>query len=203
MDLLFQNCQQLQAIIMKQSFWAPLVYIGLSIILTMCFVPRTLLVVVAGICFGTFWGTIWVLVSSMLSSFISFIVGRRYARAWVDRLFRKRAWFHRLQQVSHDSGFYIIFLTRIVHMIHFGSMSYASGILNIKLSSFLWGTFLGILPGTLIFLYSVQNVGCRLWDEGANLSEESLYQIVIISVFMVFVSFVPWWLQHKRTKRKS
>lgn len=203
MDYLFQNCQQLQVFIMERSYLAPLVYIGLSALLTMCFVPRTLLMLVAGICFGAFWGSLWVLISSMLSSFVSFIIARRFARDWVEKLFIKRAWFHRLQQVTLHSGFHIILVTRIAYMVHFGSVSYASGLLNIRLSSFLWGTFWGILPGTLIFLFSIQNIGCRLWDEGINLSSEATYRIVIISFLLICVSLLPWWVQRKKITRKS
>ncbi|MFM8314370.1 MAG: TVP38/TMEM64 family protein [Deltaproteobacteria bacterium] len=199
---IFQDCQQFQQVILAQGVLAPLMYVFLATVLMMVFIPRSFLMLIGGVCFGAWWGTVWVLISSMLAGCFSFLVARTFGRAWVERTFRKRRWFYQLEKITGNSGFYVVLTSRIAHVIHFGAASYAFGLANINLKSYLWGTFWGILPGTVVLLYSSQVLGCSLWLRPENLSLETIYRIVFASLLVFFISCLPWLLKVKKSQRK-
>jgi len=194
----FDNCYELQELMGSLGWLAPIVFIFLSTFLIMFFVPRTLIMVLGGICFGATLGSIWVLVASLLSSVLSFGLARTYCRSWVERICRKRNWFYRLQNITAHSGFHFVLIARIAHFLHFGATSYACGVLNLTWSSFLWGTFWGVLPGTLVAVYSSRLLGCALWDGKAELSSKQITLITTASIIVLAISFLPWIFQRKK-----
>ncbi len=198
---IFKNCNDLREVIVSREWLAPVVYVFFSTLLIMLFVPRTLIMILGGICFGARWGTLWVLLASMISSFFSFWIARTNGRSWIERTFKKREWFFKLENLTQKSGFHLVLISRLTHVIHFGATSYACGVLNLKWSSFFWGTFLGILPGTVVAVYSAQILGCGLWEGTSSLSSESVYHIITASLLVVLLSLIPLWINRKKTKK--
>ncbi|NBY20121.1 TVP38/TMEM64 family protein [bacterium] len=192
------NCYELQTLLKSLGWWSPFVYILFSTLMMMLFVPRTLFLVLAGICFSEFQAVLWALTSSLLSSVLSFGLARTYGRAWVEKTFRKRNWFYRLERITAKSGFHFVLIARISHVIHFGATSYACGVLNIGFKSFLWGSFWGVLPGTIIAIVGSKVLGCKLWDGSANFSEKDIYLSVFTSFLVLFSSLIPLWLNRKK-----
>lgn len=194
----FNNCYELQELMGSLGWLAPIVFIFFSTVLIMLFVPRTLIMVLGGICFGATLGSVWVLVASLLSSVLSFGLARTYFRSWVERLCHKRNWFYRLQNITARSGFHFVLIARIAHFLHFGATSYACGVLNLSWSSFLLGTFWGVLPGTLVVVYSSRLLGCALWDGKAELNSKDITLIATASIIVLVISFLPWVFQRKK-----
>lgn len=195
-------CIELKQIIANQGWGGPFVFVFLSTVLLMCLVPRTLMMILAGICFGVALGGSLILIASMLSGFLSFTLGRYLGRAWVEKNFRKKYWFHRLESLNHTSGFYVVMIARLAHVVHFGASSYVFGVFDISLKDFMWGSFLGILPGTWVFIYATHSLGCGQWDRGW-LSKDSIYHIVFLSIFVLFISVVPKIFQTIKNKKSD
>lgn len=194
----FDNCNELQTLLSSFGWWGPLVYIFFSSLLMMAFVPRTLMLVIAGICFGEITGILCVMIASLIASTLSFGLARTYARAWVERVFRKRNWFFQLERITGESGFHFVLVARIAHVLHFGATSYACGLLNLTWGAFIWGTFLGILPGTLIAVFSAKVIGCRLWDGSGQWTSRDIYLTGFTSFLILLTAFFPIWLKRKK-----
>jgi uncharacterized membrane protein YdjX (TVP38/TMEM64 family) len=116
----------------------------------------------------------------------------------VEKKLRKRNWFVRLDDLTHSSGFYLVLISRATHVFQFGVVGYAFGVLNISWSAFLWGTFLGIVPGTVVLVYSSESLGCGLWAGKTQLSPEAVYQILLSSLILVLAALVPLWIGRKK-----
>ena len=199
----FQGCNGLREFIVSQSWLAPVGFVFISTIAIMLFIPRTLIMILGGICFGARWGLLWVLVASMAATFFSFELARSYGRSIIEKAFSKKKWFQKLQARHPDSEFYLVIISRVTHVVHFGAISYASGLLNLRWRSVGWGTFWGILPGTAIVVYSAQTLGCGLWEGKKSLSTDTIYQLVFVSFLLIVGSIVPLWLQAKKQKKVS
>ncbi|MSP18768.1 MAG: TVP38/TMEM64 family protein [Bdellovibrionales bacterium] len=200
---LFHGCNGLREFIISQRWVAPLVFVIVSTLAIMVLVPRTLIMILGGICFGARWGLLWVLMASMAATFFSFELARSYGRSIIEKAFSKKKWFLKLEARHPDSEFYLVIISRVTHVVHFGAISYASGLLNLRWRSVGWGTFWGILPGTAIVVYSAQTLGCGLWEGKSSLSTDTIYQLVFVSFLLIVGSIVPLWLQAKKQKKVS
>jgi uncharacterized membrane protein YdjX (TVP38/TMEM64 family) len=196
--MFFQSCDDLRAAISNQGWLAPVIYMLLATLGLLFFLPRTFILIMAGLCFGVVWGAIWSLISSMLAALLSFAMTKFYLRSFVEKKLRKRNWFTNLESLTNKSGFYLVLISRAAHVLHFGLLSYAFGVLNVGWSEFLWGTFLGILPGSLILVYSSHSLGCGLWEGKSHLSPEAIYQILFSSLLLVLGALAPLWIKRKK-----
>lgn len=194
----FQNCDDLRTAITNQGWLAPVIYLLLATLGLLFFLPRTLILILGGLCFGPIWGSVWSLISSMSAAFLSFALTKIYFRSFVEKKLRKRNWFVRLDDLTHSSGFYLVLISRATHVFQFGVVGYAFGVLNISWSAFLWGTFLGIVPGTVVLVYSSESLGCGLWAGKTQLSPEAVYQILLSSLILVLAALVPLWIGRKK-----
>jgi uncharacterized membrane protein YdjX (TVP38/TMEM64 family) len=196
---LFKNCDQFQKAILLKGKWSPLLLTGVATFSLVLLLPRTLILILAGLCFGVGWGTVLALVASMLSATIAFKVGRFLGRGWVEKKFKKMKWYWKLQDRNQTSGFLLVLVTRAVHLFHFGVTSYVCGALGVSWSAFLWGTFLGILPGTWVVVFTAETLGCSLWAGKMVLTSKLISWLVIAT----FLTIVPVILGIYITRKKT
>lgn len=129
---------------------APLAFILISALLTVCFVPGPILAASAGVLFGTVAGTPIALTSALLGAAASFALARWVAHDAIEqlqgpRLARLRAWIAR-------RGFVAVLYARIVPAVPYNSVNYASGLTRMRLIVFLAATALAAAPRTFAYV---------------------------------------------------
>lgn len=147
------------------------------------FLPGTLLTGVGAVAFGKFAGTLYNLVGATLGAGASFLVGRYLGRDLAARLIRGR--LQALDEGAERNGFALIFYLRIV-FFPFTPLNFGAGLTRIRFGDFMLGTFLGILPGTFILTYFI--------DELTNLrSAADLLDVKFLIPLSLFVAslFLP------------
>lgn len=134
-------------------------YWGL-LFLALAFIPGSLIMVPASVLFmlaGFFYDLLPALVAvsigSALAATLLFLVGRFLARDWVAKKLSGHALFKALDHAVANHGFRIVFLTRLSPFIPFVFLNYAFSITRISLSVFLAGTWLGMVPAMLFWVY--------------------------------------------------
>jgi uncharacterized membrane protein YdjX (TVP38/TMEM64 family) len=117
--------------------------------LALALLPSIVMSALAGALFGIY-GLVPAIVSYLVACSLSFEVARRYLRpsmqAAVQRSPRARA----LQEKFHEASFKIVVLGRLSPAIPFAVMNLLLGVSNLPRSAYLWGSFLGMLPRTLV-----------------------------------------------------
>ncbi len=131
-----------------------LAFILLYVIATVCFVPGTPLTLAAGAIFGLGTGAVLVSAGSTLGATAAFFVGRTIARDWVSA--RIAAWpkFHALDRAVGARGFWIVLLTRLSPAFPFFLVNYAFGITAVKPREYVLGSWLGMMPATVAYVYA-------------------------------------------------
>jgi len=129
-------------------------FIALYIVATVCFVPGVPLTLAAGAIFGVAAGTALVSVGSTLGATAAFFVGRTVARNWVGH--RIEAWprFRAVDRAVASRGFWIVLLMRLSPALPFFLLNYAFGITAVKPREYVLGSWLGMLPATLAYVYA-------------------------------------------------
>lgn len=120
---------------------------------TLLLLPGSILTAGAGFAYGPLWGTLLVSPVSVLAATISFVLGRSVARNWVSRRMAKHPRFAAIDEAIGQSGFKIVFLLRLSPIFPFNLLNYALGLTRVKLGEYVLASFLGMLPGTFLYVY--------------------------------------------------
>jgi uncharacterized membrane protein YdjX (TVP38/TMEM64 family) len=91
--------------------------------------------------------------SSTLGATASFLVGRYLAREWVAGKMRAFPRFAAVDEAVAQEGWKIVGLTRLSPVFPFNLLNYAFGITRVKLRHYVPASWLGMLPGTVLYVY--------------------------------------------------
>jgi len=137
----------------KQGTLGYLIFIGVYIILTVLAGPAWLLTIAAGLVYGLLGGTILVSIGSILGATVAFLIGRYLARDAIARKVEQNAKFKSIDDAVGQRGFFIVFLTRLSPIFPFTLLNYAYGLTKVNLSKYFFASWIGMLPGTVMYVY--------------------------------------------------
>jgi uncharacterized membrane protein YdjX (TVP38/TMEM64 family) len=109
--------------------------------------PRPLLTLFAVIAFGPFMGFVYAMLGIELSAWVSFVLGKKMNRNTVRRIAGTK--LNGILQVLRRRGLLAMTALRLVPIAPFLVEGVVAGAARVKLSDFMIGTALGMLPGTL------------------------------------------------------
>lgn len=136
---------------------APLVYMAIYLIAPTIFFPASVLTMTGGALFGPIWGTAYTIVSATVGATIPFLITRHFGRGPLEGLVRKYqgfdSYFDKFQDnVARDGWKYIAF-TRLVTVFPFLILNYAFGLTRVSIWTYMWSSFVFMLPGSFMFNY--------------------------------------------------
>lgn len=139
----------------------PAVYTIIYILAAVLMFPASLLTLAAGFLYGPLWGTLLVSPVSVAASALAFLLGRSVAREWIGRRIEQNARFSAIDTAVGADGLKVVFLLRLSPIFPFTLLNYALGLTRVRLRDYVLASFLGMLPGTFLYVYlgsSVANV---------------------------------------------
>jgi pyruvate/2-oxoglutarate dehydrogenase complex dihydrolipoamide dehydrogenase (E3) component/uncharacterized membrane protein YdjX (TVP38/TMEM64 family) len=145
----------------KLGPWGPVIFVCLYAVATVLFVPGSVLTLGAGAVFGVVLGSVCVSISATLGATAAFLVGRYLARAAIARKIEKNEKFTTIDRAVAEEGWKIVLLTRLSPVFPFTLLNYAFGLTRVKLSHCVLASWIGMMPGTVMYVYlgSLVNVG--------------------------------------------
>ena len=138
--------------------WGPLMFILMYIVVAVLLVPASILTFGAGIVFGMVYGSLYVMLAATAASTSAFLIGRHFARGWVERKLGNNEKFKLLDEATAREGWKIVALVRLAPVFPFGLMSYGFGITRVPFWHYFAATF-AMIPGTLMYIYFGTLVG--------------------------------------------
>lgn len=133
--------------------WGPVILIFVYILACVFFLPGSPLTLAAGFSFGFFWGYVSVTIGSVLGATAAFLLGRYLARGWVESWIGDHSRFRTLDEAVARQGFRIVLLTRLSPVFPFNVLNYAFGLTRVSLRDYFLASWLGMIPGTLMYVY--------------------------------------------------
>lgn len=125
------------------------VYVGAAVLM----LPGSLLTAGAGLAYGPWWGTLLVSPVSVVAATIAFALGRTVARGWIARRASADPKFRAVDAAIARQGFKIVVLVRLSPIVPFNVLNYALGLTGVGLRDYVLGSFIGMLPGTFLYVY--------------------------------------------------
>ena len=154
---------QLQVLISSTGSWAAFAYIGLFALLPAFFFPVAVLALAGGLLFGLWWGSLYTFLGAMLNCTLMFLLARYVGRDKVEQLLHSRLspfWQKKLRGLEGRSGFLILVILRLIPAVPYNLINYAFGLTGMGFTTYLIGSAIGIIPGTLAFI----NIGDKALD---------------------------------------
>ncbi len=131
----------------------PMIFIALYILACVLLFPAAILTLGAGAVFGVVEGFLAVLTGATLGATCAFLVGRHFARDWVARRIAGNEKFKAIDVAVAREGWKIVFLTRLSPVFPFNLLNYAFGLTRISLKHYFFASWLGMIPGTMMYVY--------------------------------------------------
>jgi uncharacterized membrane protein YdjX (TVP38/TMEM64 family) len=129
------------------------VFFGLYVIATVFMLPGTLLTLGAGALFGVVKGSAIVSISSTVGATAAFLIGRYLARDIISRRFEGNVAFRAVDAAVGREGWKIVGLTRLSPIFPFILLNYAFGLTRISLRAYVLASWIGMIPGTVMYVY--------------------------------------------------
>ncbi|HIK32880.1 MAG TPA: TVP38/TMEM64 family protein [Oscillatoriales cyanobacterium M4454_W2019_049] len=133
--------------------WAVGGFLVLYIGLTAVGIPGTVMTIAAGTVFGLVWGTVLSVIGATLGAIAAFWIARYGLRKPIAARFGKRAIFRNFQQAVRQQPWRFVFAVRFAPIAPFNLINFLFGLTPIHWLPYSLGTFVGIVPGTLAYVW--------------------------------------------------
>ena len=131
----------------------PVLFTGLYILACVLSFPGSILTLGAGAVFGVVTGFIVVSIGSTLGATCAFLIGRYLARDLVAGRMAGNGKFKAVDEAVGKEGWKIVLLTRLSPVFPFNLLNYAFGLTKVSLKHYFFASWLGMIPGTLMYVY--------------------------------------------------
>lgn len=135
------------------GIWGVVGFILIYIIATIFLIPGSALTLGAGLIFGVIKGSILVSIASVIGATLSFFIGRYFLRGWVERQIETQPKFTSIDHAVAREGWKIVGLTRLSPLFPFVFLNYAFGVTKVSLRDYFFASWIGMLPGTIMYVY--------------------------------------------------
>ncbi len=135
-------------------------YAGLYLVAGLLMLPAGPLTVGAGHAFGPLVGVLVAAPATCLASCLPFLLGRTLLRGLVTRRLARVEGWPLLAEAIRRSGFQVVALLRATPLVPFPVLNYFVGATPLRLRDFAAGSFVGMLPGTIVYAWATAWTGC-------------------------------------------
>ncbi|MGA2315771.1 MAG: TVP38/TMEM64 family protein [Thermodesulfobacteriota bacterium] len=136
----------------------PAVFVGLYILGVVAGIPGSALTIAAGGLFGSSLGIILVSLASTLGASLAFLIARYFARDAIANWLSRREKFKSLDVMTEEHGAMIVAITRLVPIFPFNLLNYGFGLTKIPFWTYVFWSWLCMLPGTVLYVVGVDAV---------------------------------------------
>ena len=142
---------------------APIIYIIIFALVPLTLFPDSIIAIAGGLIFGLVKGYIYTAIGAILGATLSFYISRKLGRNFVKKLTKEK--LDNVEEMINSNGFFIIFMLRLIPLFPFDIISYGAGLTSVKYKDFILATFLGTIPGILVFT----NIGAQSVNMGSGM----------------------------------
>ncbi len=146
------NAHDLINWIRSWGVFAPIISILLMIFQAIAApLPSFLISGANGMVFGVFWGVVISWIGAMFGAAVSYYLAIVFGKAITPKKYQDKEWMKKLEHFNGKHGFIIVLVARLIPVVSFDFISYAAGLTRMRVSHFLLGTGIGMLPATVIY----------------------------------------------------
>jgi len=135
------------------GWFAPVAFVIIYIVCTVLLIPGSALTIGAGALFGLLWGTLLAVIGSNLGAFLAYLLAKTVMRRRVEGWALNSPRFASVNEAVSRDGLKMVLLLRLSPVFPFTLLNYLIGLTRVSPAQFVVGSLLGMLPGTVAFVY--------------------------------------------------
>jgi len=136
----------------------PLVFIMLRAGAGVAMIPGSAISMTAGLLFGTVTGIVCVSAGKTLGAAAAFLISRYFARDAVARWIARKPRFGSLDRIVREHGAVVVALMRLFPAVPFTVQNYAFGLSGISFRTYVFWSWLGMLPWAIVVVVGMSIV---------------------------------------------
>jgi len=177
----------------QQHYWlSVLAYCALFIMATLFFIPVTLvLTVLAGYLFGVFFGLLYALISATVGSIIIFFLVRYFFAELVQR--RLARYVALFSAELEKRGYSYFLMLQLLPVTPTPLINITAGLLPLSAWTFAWTAFVGMLPGSLVYVIAGKQLAQLTSLNGIT----SWPMIILLCLLALLALLIPYALRYR------
>jgi uncharacterized membrane protein YdjX (TVP38/TMEM64 family) len=176
-------------------FLVTVIFMGLYLLLTTLSIPGSLvLTILAGAIFGTPWGVVLVTTAGTIGACLSFVMSRYLFKDYLNQRFQRQ--FMLINEHLKNEGWIYLFAVRFIPASPFVVINLVVGLTGVRLWTFFWTTFLGMLPGNMIYAYAGQRID-EIASPGEIMTPSFLVSLSLLGILPLLARKIVQWRRKK------
>ncbi len=163
------------------GFWGPLVFMLAYALGVVVFVPGSALTLAAGALFGIGRGLVFAWSAATVGAALAFLVARYVARSSVEERIAGNPRFAAIDRAVGQEGRKIVFLLRLSPVFPFTFLNFALGLTRVGFVDYCIAS-LGMIPGTLLYVYYGSVIGLAAQVAGGAAPERGLADYLVLGL---------------------
>ena len=170
---------------LHQVWWAPFAFVaGYTLAIALGF-SGLVLTLAGGAVFGFWWGALLNTLGANLGATAAFWLARWLGRDGLSALLGAR--LAGIDHVTRQSGFAWLLRLRLIPIVPFNLLNFASGLTAMPWPAYVVATALGIVPGTLVYTFFADAIlgGSR------EATQAAFVRVLVAGALLVLLTFAP------------
>jgi uncharacterized membrane protein YdjX (TVP38/TMEM64 family) len=142
--------------------WGPLVFVLIYILAVVAALPGSAVTIAGAALFGSVGGIVLVSIASTIGASLAFLIARYLARDFVLSKLAGSDRFQKLERLTADNGAIIVAIARLVPLFPFNIVNYGFGLTAIRFRTYVFWSWLCMLPGTILYVVGTDAVASGL-----------------------------------------
>jgi len=144
----------LRKFVVSVGWIGPVVFGCIYVACTVLMLPGSILTLASGIIFPQLYQAFLVVsIASTIGACLAFILGKTFLRTWVEETIKDYPVFNAIDGAIAKRGLMMVLLLRLSPIIPFNILNYGLSVTSISLSGYFFGSWVGMAPGTFMYIY--------------------------------------------------
>lgn len=170
---------------LRQAWWARFAFVaGYALAIAFGF-SGLVLTLTGGAVFGFWWGTLLNSLGANVGATLAFLLARWLGRDGLEALVGSR--LAGIDRITHQSGFAWLLRLRLIPIVPFNLLNFASGLTALPWRTYAAATALGILPATLVYTFFAD----AILSGSREATRAAFLRVLVAGALLVLLSFTP------------
>jgi uncharacterized membrane protein YdjX (TVP38/TMEM64 family) len=172
----------LRNLIQHEGFAGNVLFVIIYAATSLALIPGTGLTILAGSLFPPFVAIILSSTGALIAAVLAFWIARRFARDRVEKWFMGHEKYEKYSSYIATHGIKILIFLRLIPIFPHVALNYVFGLARISFVSYVFWTWLCLLPGTTIYVLIANRISSDLFT--GHIFFAMLFSLVLISVLI-------------------
>lgn len=178
-----------------------MIFILLYIALVTLSVPgATFMSITGGFLFGLLGGVVYVVLGATIGATFLFLLARFVFADFAKE--KAGPWLQKMKRGFQKNALNYMLFLRLIPLAPFFIVNFAAAVLDVPLRIYVLGTFFGIIPAALVYVFVGTGLG-SIFDRGETFTAKGLLtpEMIIALFGLAFLSILP--VIYKKIKKKE